>query len=441
MSPLPRPLPTPPAAGVFGAYNWSRFPAAWFGANGTEWESAAQLEEIGRYSLAILGWQHLATSTDMTAVIYPQLAQAALLKDRHPALPVLVYASFGWAFGMNAAVWPLMHKPEYEGFFLLSTDGKPEFSRTNCQQMRSASPHCVGWFWNFANSSARDYYVEHIVLPLALSPTIDGVFFDAFNYGYDIPEVRPWGRRVVNVPNCSTVPASGGAAVWSGCEALLDGTLDVARRSARLLNARGKAPMFANVGSFARPARQRIWLNESRLLEALRGARYSVYYESFRGDVAPRDDGAGTLRNMLQESSRGVAATVHTYYKSADEDPLPHVAAFLLARAEGWYFLGSTGWWDKSYRWTSLYDAAGRCGRPLGAATNQSHKYLRPFEGCVVSLDCTGAAAQPAEQTAGGTGEAGQAVAAAAGCVGNISFHHAAPAGGAVQEARSRVSA
>ena len=57
MSPLPRPYspPTPPAASVFGAYNWSRFPAAWFGANGTEWESAAQLEEIGRYSLAILG--------------------------------------------------------------------------------------------------------------------------------------------------------------------------------------------------------------------------------------------------------------------------------------------------------------------------------------------------------------------------------------------------
>ena len=125
-------------------------------------------------------------------------------------------------------------------------------------------------------------------------------------------------------------------------------------------------------------ARQRIWLNESRLLEALSGARYSVYYESFRGDVAPRDDGAGTLRNMLQESSRGVAATVHTYYKSADEDPLPHVAAFLLARAEGWYFLGSTGWWDKSYRWTSLYDAAGRCGRPLGAATNQSRKCANP---------------------------------------------------------------
>ena len=46
----------------------------------------------------------------------------------------------------------------------------------------------MGWFWNFANISARDYFVAHLVAPLAEAP-IDGVFFDAVNYGYDIPEV------------------------------------------------------------------------------------------------------------------------------------------------------------------------------------------------------------------------------------------------------------
>ena len=35
-------------------YNWSRFPAAWFGANATSFESDAAMDEIGRYSLAIL---------------------------------------------------------------------------------------------------------------------------------------------------------------------------------------------------------------------------------------------------------------------------------------------------------------------------------------------------------------------------------------------------
>lgn len=49
-------------------YDWSRFPAAWFGANATHWESPEQIAEIGRYALAILGWQHLAGEDNMTAV-------------------------------------------------------------------------------------------------------------------------------------------------------------------------------------------------------------------------------------------------------------------------------------------------------------------------------------------------------------------------------------
>ena len=96
-------------------YDWSRFPAAWFGANATEWESPDQIAEIGRYALAILGWQHLAADDNMTAVIYPQLAQAAIIKGAHPQLPVLAYTSFGWAFGMNAAVWPIMNDKRYTG--------------------------------------------------------------------------------------------------------------------------------------------------------------------------------------------------------------------------------------------------------------------------------------------------------------------------------------
>ena len=58
-----------------------------------------------------------------------------------------------------------------------------------CLQEHTSDKHCVGWFWNFANASARDYFVSHLVAPLAEAPFIDGVFFDAVNYGYDIPEV------------------------------------------------------------------------------------------------------------------------------------------------------------------------------------------------------------------------------------------------------------
>ena len=45
------------------AYNWNKFPAAWFGANATDWENATQIDAIGQYSLAIFGWQTLITAT------------------------------------------------------------------------------------------------------------------------------------------------------------------------------------------------------------------------------------------------------------------------------------------------------------------------------------------------------------------------------------------
>ena len=78
-------------------YDSSKFPAAWFGANATHWESDAQIEAIGKYQLAILGWQHLTVTTNFSAVVYEQITQAAIIKERHPDLPVFVYCGFGWA--------------------------------------------------------------------------------------------------------------------------------------------------------------------------------------------------------------------------------------------------------------------------------------------------------------------------------------------------------
>jgi len=362
-------------------YDWDNFPAAWFGANATNWESLEQIAEIGRYSLAILGWQHLSTTTNFTDVVYAQLAQAAIIKAAHPNLPVYVYCSFGWAFGQNAAVYPIMNDPAYKDFFLQSNNGA-EFSDTDCQQTgktpRETDGRCVGYFWNMANSTARDYFVKELVTPLAVAPMIDGVFYDAFNYGYDIPEVRPWGKVVTNVPNCTNL---GG----SGCEALLNGTLDTARRTALLLNAHNKVPMFANPATFVKPPKQNIWLDEARLVKAMDGCRYQTYYESFRAESAQE---SGLLANILEESKQGVAAGVHTYYPNATENPMAHMAAFLLGREEGWYFFGSTGWWDDSYHWSDLYDKASKCGKPLGPAS-AGPVYTRKFEGCSATLDCT----------------------------------------------------
>ena len=67
-------------------YDWAAPPVAWFGGNATNYENASQLASLGRYSMAIFGWQHLIFATNWTASIYAQLSQAALLKARHRLL-------------------------------------------------------------------------------------------------------------------------------------------------------------------------------------------------------------------------------------------------------------------------------------------------------------------------------------------------------------------
>ena len=243
-------LPSLSQAALPYPYDWSKFPAAWFGGNATNWENETQLEAIGQYSLAIFGWQHLITATNWTASVYAQLTQAAIVKDRHPQLPVYVYTGFGNADGYNAATWELLkgasdgcrgHQPcrkvpePYTDWFL-ETETVPVYSMSACEQMgmgysNPPTDKCWNPIWNVANASARDWFVKHIITPLADAPQIDGVFFDCFNYAYALP--TPWNRRAVNIPNCTT---AGGA----GCEALLEGTIDLARRIAVALNAKGK---------------------------------------------------------------------------------------------------------------------------------------------------------------------------------------------------------
>lgn len=76
----------PAAAALPFAYDWSKFPAAWFGGNATNFENATQLDAIAQYSMAVFGWQHLIFATNWTASIYAQLDQAAILKAHAPKL-------------------------------------------------------------------------------------------------------------------------------------------------------------------------------------------------------------------------------------------------------------------------------------------------------------------------------------------------------------------
>lgn len=390
-------------------YDWYKFPAAWFGANATNFENETQLEFIGQFSLAIFGWQHLITATNWTASVYSQLNQAAILKDRHPTLPVYVYTGFGNADGYNAASWPVIRGasdgchgnqpcrrvPEPYSDWVLQTDSVPVYSMSACEQMAMGysdppTDKCWNAIWNVANASMRDYYIEEIIQPLANAPAVDGVFFDCFNFAYQMPS--PWNRHATNIPNCTS---SGGP----GCAALLNGTLDLARRIALSLNAEGKVPMFSNPASFTNPNNAPIWLDEARLVKALEGTSYQFNYEFMRAESVSDPKKMDVLSNMLKESELGVPAGVHTYLRSSTEDPTPHLAVFMLVRQEYWFSFSSTGWLDSDWAFNStLYQRLTDCGRPINNATSAAtgvfiRDYMneRTNKRCHITVDCSNA--------------------------------------------------
>lgn len=400
-------------------YSWTAAPAAWFGGNATNFENATQLDAIGQFSLAIFGWQHLITATNWTASAYAQLSQAAILKARQPELPVFVYAGFGNANGYNAATWEIIksasdgcpgHQPcrqvaaPYTDWFL-ETDSAPVYSMSACEQMglgysNPPTDKCWNPIWNVANESMRDFFIEHVIAPLVAAPPgiIDGVFFDCFNFAYQLP--TPWGRRATNIPNCTA--GAGG----SGCEALLEGSIDLARRIAVALNAAGKVPIFSNPASFVNPhgAHAPFWLDEARLLDGLAGTNFMINYEFFRVESLAS---SGSLANLIEESRRDVSVGVHVYLKNATEDVTPHLAAFLVVRRDYWYLFASTGWLDSDWAWHASFEQAAKCGRAIGLAVGSPAPtvYRREYEHCTAVINCTSTGAEEADEVAGGAGE------------------------------------
>eukprot|EP00966_Prymnesium_polylepis_P012613 289551-Prymnesium_polylepis.1 len=179
---------------------------------------------------------------------------------------------------------------------------------------------------------------------------IDGVFFDDFSTSYNIIAGPPWGRNVVNIPNCTrqggvrTISRPGAAhCAGAGCEALMEGTLDLVRRVMQLLNAHGKVPIFGDVDLFSNWNGVPIYMAEQRFVDALRGLQYVRYYEG-AGAYADAVKPGGLYDSLRLEGQQQMAVGAHAYYPSAATDVTPHLASFLLFREEHWYYFGSTGW-------------------------------------------------------------------------------------------------
>ena len=116
------------------------------------------------------------------------------------------------------------------------------------------------------------------------------------------------------------------------------------------------------------------------------------------------DEDAATIQQVMLEGASGVGfiarAPANLAYTCPDapKDPSSHgtslpyaLAAFLIAKTSPYSYFGiSSGWYDVSWCWHSLYDEAAKCGPALAAPIRTgSHSWTRNFQHCLVTVNTT----------------------------------------------------
>jgi len=135
--------------------------------------------------------------------------------------------------------------------------------------------------------------------------------------------------------------------------------------------------------------------DEGEMLEILGVDGWVRYYEFVTGK-----NPFPALDNMIIEAKLGLSVIMHVYIAKSDHSIETHVALFLIARADKFFFMASTGWLSDNWHWHKEYDQD--YGRPLAfakkkivrnimAPANMSAStvtYTREYTKCRVTLTC-----------------------------------------------------
>ena len=363
----------PPASGGF--------PSFWFGENAESMDNATELARVGKFSLAIYGWQHaMAVAPKGQQEGQKLSAQCAALKATGSHTRCAVYRQ-GW-LGMSnydeqRAVLDL-NASATAGWWLTDNAGAPDG--------HSAAPSGTpvsSLFWNFANASAAEYYQQKVVRPITQDPNVDAVFFD------DMPGACCNSEHVLP-SHYATHEAL----------AICDATLANFKTVAQILNAHGKLPIYS---MFQKPWQPCLY-PKSTIMSKLGS---DIHYARFSQTVLLREGiptsyGANcsqSIEDALAQVSAGLDyiqwEDVSTGAYKRNEQLNLSTAVFLLVRGSASnqsYYGSSSSWSESGWRWEPLYDQLGQLGKPLGLAqktvTNSADQWKREYEGGSVHVTC-----------------------------------------------------
>jgi hypothetical protein len=219
-------------------------PVFWFSANTTGLESAEQVELIRKSSVAILAWQFETEYAPIFRHGEDKLhAQAQVLAKEAPGTDVLIYIQGQLAIDWYESTRNMLPPPcgadangTFANFWLMQKDGTPA-------PWPSPGGGCgPDLNYNFSRQEVREYFVEHVALPMATlpsAPNLRGVWFDDTDW-------------LACNDMCNEVH---GMHLWP-CDSharslLFNGTVAWKKDIATRLNARNQIPIFSSINSWA----------------------------------------------------------------------------------------------------------------------------------------------------------------------------------------------
>ena len=354
-----------------------KFPSSWFGANmkSFEFQDPKELAELRKYAQVLASWPELLLSSNFsngTAIaVEDAMRMKALLG---PTTSVFTYQSMWVAAGYYDEIWALLQDDRYGGFFV-QPHGSVNYTGY-CSQVSQGGrdpavtaanfPRCLGYYWNWCNDTAVDYFVNTVMRAMVADPagepySFDGVFLD------NSDNFHP--------PRGSTAAVQCNAA---------NATLHVHIELGKMFQKFKKWPIF----SFSpKPAeRDAIWAA---------GVGFTKFYEYF----TPSES---SMTQLYTDTEMGLPTIVHAptaVKRHAGVPLLGALAAFLVATggAPHSYFQYSAANWvvDGSWKYSDLY--AVDYGAALGPPTITNYGpnktgviWTRKFSnGATVTVNCS----------------------------------------------------
>lgn len=386
---------------------YEKFPSMYFAANPEGYMSAAQMEKISKFSLAIFEFrmgQWVAENTtgfwaegDLAGFMEEQCQR---MKNAYPnGPPTLVYRSGMWAGSMFAEDWLALQDQSLflederhcQGFIDYPRDVDESGEKSGLQYCR----------WDFRKCAARERYLQ--MIDKAVLENTDGIFFD----------------------NSQSVPCDESnhlSLMDRGARgAMMTATLEMYAIAFSKMVANNKYPILSTTNGFSGIGAQVPWENdcpeaEEAIIAALDGIPFARNNEFWMWNLG--ETAAKQIRNSIRETENGIPIIVHQPYfpndggcsegcvtsagskKTFTKDEFLEfgMAAFLVSMGPGSYFGFSDmqtdaeggGWFDVSWDYHAQFDNV-VTGAPTGPATVSANGmiFTREFANGTVWVDCS----------------------------------------------------